>query len=61
MHCDFLGSDGLEETHYMDALKPFNSKLVTMTMRGFFTKFTALAHGAARHMAAATESKKKQD
>ena len=32
----------------MDALKPFNSKLVTLTRRGgFFTKITALAHGAA--------------
>ena len=47
MHCDFLGSVGLQETH-MDALKPFDSKLVTLTMRGcFFTKFAALAHGAA--------------
>ena len=47
MHCDFLGSDGLQETH-MDAFKPFNSKLVTLTMRGgFFTKFAALAHGVA--------------
>ena len=47
MHCDFLGSDGLQETH-MDALKPFNSKYVTLTMRGgFFTKFAAMAHGAA--------------
>ena len=48
MHCDFLGSVGLQETH-MDALKPFNSKLVTLTMRGgFFKKFAALAHGAPR-------------
>ena len=32
----------------MDALKPFNSKLVTLEMRGgFFTKFAALAHGVA--------------
>ena len=47
MHCDFLGPDGLQETH-MDAFKPFNSKLVTLTMRGgFFTKFSALAHGVA--------------
>ena len=47
MHCDFLGSFGLQETH-MDALKPFNSKSVTLTMRGgFFTKFAALAHGGA--------------
>ena len=47
MHCDFLGSDGLQETH-MDAFKPFNSKLVTLTRRGgFFTKITALAHGVA--------------
>ena len=31
----------------MDALKPFNSKYVTLTMRGgFFTKFAILAHGA---------------
>ena len=46
MHCDFLGSDGLQETH-MDALKPFNSKYVTLTMRGgFFTKFATLDHGA---------------
>ena len=46
MHCDFLGSDGLQETH-MDALKPSNSKLVILTMKGgFFTKFAALAHGA---------------
>ena len=31
----------------MDALKPFNSKKVTLTMRGgFFTKLAALAHGA---------------
>ena len=31
----------------MDALKPFNSKLVALTIRGgFFTKFAALAHGA---------------
>ena len=45
MHCDFFGSDGLQKTH-MDAFKPFNSKLVTLTMRGgFFTKFSALAHG----------------
>ena len=45
MHCDFLGSDGLQETN-MDVLKPFNSKL---TMRvSFFTKLAALAHGAAR-------------
>ena len=30
----------------MDALKPFNSKYVTLTMRGgFFTKFATLAHG----------------
>ena len=49
MHCDFLGSDGLQETH-MDAFKSFNSKLVTLTMRGgFFTKFSALAHGLPRH------------
>ena len=48
MNCDFLGSVGLQETH-MDALKPFNSKLVTLTMRGgFFKKFAALAHGAPR-------------
>ena len=46
MHCDFLGSDRLQETH-MDALKPCNSKYVTLTMRGgFFTKFPTLAHGA---------------
>ena len=46
MHCDFLGSDGLQEAH-MDALKPFDSKQVTLTMRGgFFTKFAALAYGA---------------
>ena len=32
----------------MDALKPFNFKLATLTMRGgFFTKFAALAHSAA--------------
>ena len=37
---------------HMDAYKPFNSKLVTLTMRGgFFTKFSALAHGAARQFA----------
>ena len=30
----------------MDALKPLNSKYVTLTMRGgFFTKFATLAHG----------------
>ena len=47
MHCDFLGSVGLQETH-MDTLKPFDAKSVTLTMRGgFFTKFAALAHGAA--------------
>ena len=47
MQCVFLGSDRLQETH-MDALKPFNSKQLTLKMRGgFFTKFTALAHGAA--------------
>ena len=48
MHCDFLGSDRLQEGH-MDALKPFNSKIgIKLTMRGgFFTKFTTLAHGAA--------------
>ena len=47
MHCNFLGSVGLQETH-MDALKPFNSKLVTLTRRGVFvTKITALAHGVA--------------
>ena len=45
MHCDFLGSVELQEIH-MDALHPFNSKYVTLTMRwGFFTKFDALAHG----------------
>ena len=44
-NCDFLGSVGLQETH-MDALKPFNSKYIALTMRGgFFTKFKALAHG----------------
>ena len=33
----------------MHALKPFNSKKVTLAMRGgFFTKFAALAHCAAR-------------
>ena len=47
MHCDFLGSDRLQETH-MDALTPCNSKYVTLTMRGgFFTKFPTLAHGGA--------------
>jgi hypothetical protein len=47
MHCDFLGSDRLQETH-MDALKLFNSKKVKLTMRGgFFTKFATLAHGVA--------------
>ena len=51
MHCDFLGSDGLQETH-MDALKTFNSKKVTLTMRGgFFTKIAALAHGVACSLA----------
>ena len=46
MHCDFLGSDRLQETH-MDALKQFNSKKLTLTTRGgFFTKFATLAHGA---------------
>ena len=36
---------------HMDAYKPFNSKLVTLTMRrGFFTKFSALAHGVADHV-----------
>ena len=31
----------------MDALKPFDSKYITLTMRGgFFTKFATLAHGA---------------
>ena len=50
MHCDFLGSDGLQVTH-MDALKPSNSKLVILTMMGgFFTKFATLAHGAPRHI-----------
>ena len=50
MHCDFLGSDGLQETH-MNAFKPFNFKLVTLTMKGgFFTKFSALAHGAPPHV-----------
>ena len=45
MHCDFLGSDRLQETH-MDALKSFNSKYITLTMSaGFFTKFATLAHG----------------
>jgi hypothetical protein len=38
----------------MDALKPFNSKYITLTMRGgFFTKFATLAHGAAAAAAAA--------
>ena len=47
MHCDFLRSDGLQETH-MDASKPFNSKQLTLKMRGgFFTKFATLAHGGA--------------
>jgi len=46
MYCDFLGSDGLQETH-MSALKPFIFKYTTLTMRGgFFTKFATLAHGA---------------
>ena len=43
---DFLGSDRLQET-LMDALKPFHSKYVTLTMRGgFFTKLATPAHGA---------------
>ena len=47
MHCDFLGSDGLQETH-MDALKLFNFKYVILKIRGgFFTKFAALAYGVA--------------
>ena len=47
MHCDFLGSGGLKETH-MDASKPFDSKWVALTMSGgFFTNFAALTHGAA--------------
>ena len=44
-----MGSVGLQETH-MDALKPFNSKYIALTMRGgFFTKFKALAHGVPWH------------
>ena len=43
MHFDFLGSDGLEET-LMDALKPFNSKWVTLAMKGGFFTLATLAH-----------------
>ena len=35
MHHDFLGSEGLQGTH-MDALNPFNSKLMTLTPKGRF-------------------------
>ena len=57
MYCDFLGSNGLQETH-MDALKLFNFKYLTFSMRrGFFTKFAAVAVVLCEHFWEATISR----
>ena len=40
VHHNFLGSEGLQGTH-IDALNPFSSKLMTLTLRGGLWTFLA--------------------